>query len=357
MAHYAPFVLVELWACNAAIRITDSRGYNPSLTENELQMLLRVSLVTEIALRPIICSLQIELLRISIKTLQDSVFKERPTIAKCPNVHWLSHLPDDIERYGPVYSWWLFNYERTNFVLKAANSNGHPQDTPLIAYKKLLRLRALDEWTSDKGSGTDAASSYLAKQSQQAFASALSSVNSTVEQKDALSCFEDRENRADFDQRLKPTVVTSQKHVVYPIKATDAGKIRDAWNVESSIIPTVRLHDEHDSTGSLLLNAHATFHTKFRCGRNHFRTPNPDQPVNGLTEKDISKYCGSFFEWRTDGEVLSCGVGRDPVGLLERVFDIGVVGPTKQTVTQTFIKVHMLTPPMQPDPYRFRDRM
>ncbi|KZT51759.1 hypothetical protein CALCODRAFT_442628, partial [Calocera cornea HHB12733] len=42
-----------------------------------------------------------------------------------PTFHWVTHMPAQIRRYGPVHSFWTFLFERLNKVLKAINTSGH----------------------------------------------------------------------------------------------------------------------------------------------------------------------------------------------------------------------------------------
>ena len=41
-----------------------------------------------------------------------------------PNHHWSIHLMDQIQDFGPVYTFWTFLGERLNKTLKSFNSNG-----------------------------------------------------------------------------------------------------------------------------------------------------------------------------------------------------------------------------------------
>lgn len=42
-----------------------------------------------------------------------------------PNHHYLTHIFDQIEDYGPVYGFWTFLFERLNKVLKNYAQNNH----------------------------------------------------------------------------------------------------------------------------------------------------------------------------------------------------------------------------------------
>ncbi|KAG6881965.1 hypothetical protein C0995_016448, partial [Termitomyces sp. Mi166 len=44
-----------------------------------------------------------------------------------PNHHWAIHVPDQINDYGPVYTFWSFLTEQLNKVLKDTNSNNWGQ--------------------------------------------------------------------------------------------------------------------------------------------------------------------------------------------------------------------------------------
>jgi hypothetical protein len=41
------------------------------------------------------------------------------------NHHASMHIADMIKAFGPVYSWWLFVFERFNGMLEQGNHNGH----------------------------------------------------------------------------------------------------------------------------------------------------------------------------------------------------------------------------------------
>lgn len=42
-----------------------------------------------------------------------------------PNHHLAMHYVDMFKRFGPVYGWWLFAFERFNGYLEDVNLNGH----------------------------------------------------------------------------------------------------------------------------------------------------------------------------------------------------------------------------------------
>ncbi|KZT51686.1 hypothetical protein CALCODRAFT_423135, partial [Calocera cornea HHB12733] len=42
-----------------------------------------------------------------------------------PTFHWLTHMPEQVRRYGPVHGFWAFLFERLNKLLKSFNTNNH----------------------------------------------------------------------------------------------------------------------------------------------------------------------------------------------------------------------------------------
>ncbi|KZT50540.1 hypothetical protein CALCODRAFT_444472 [Calocera cornea HHB12733] len=42
-----------------------------------------------------------------------------------PTFHWVTHMGDQVRRYGPVHGFWTFLFERLNKVLKTCQTNGH----------------------------------------------------------------------------------------------------------------------------------------------------------------------------------------------------------------------------------------
>ena len=61
-----------------------------------------------------------------------------------PNMHMHSHLADCILDYGPVYSFWLFSFERYNGILGAYSTNNKSVELQLI--RKFLRDQLLRDF-------------------------------------------------------------------------------------------------------------------------------------------------------------------------------------------------------------------
>lgn len=101
---YAPFVTIETQTRNDLAKATTTARQRSPMEECDLRILMLVSQITEIALRVSISSQQLSILRELIGEFQKTSYRERPTIVRCVNFHFVSHLPDGIMRYGPVYS-------------------------------------------------------------------------------------------------------------------------------------------------------------------------------------------------------------------------------------------------------------
>ncbi|KAH9920495.1 hypothetical protein B0H21DRAFT_781673 [Amylocystis lapponica] len=64
-----------------------------------------------------------------------------------PNFHFVTHIFEQIEDYGPVYGFWMFLMERLNKVLKSYATNNHNggelEVTFFRAFSREVRLRCL----------------------------------------------------------------------------------------------------------------------------------------------------------------------------------------------------------------------
>ncbi|KZO90608.1 hypothetical protein CALVIDRAFT_568941 [Calocera viscosa TUFC12733] len=53
-----------------------------------------------------------------------------------PTFHWITHMPEQIRRYGPVHGFWTFLFERLNKVLKGFQTNGHKGGVTEITFAR-----------------------------------------------------------------------------------------------------------------------------------------------------------------------------------------------------------------------------
>ena len=60
-----------------------------------------------------------------------------------PNHHWMTHIFDQIEDYGPVYYFWTYIYERLNKVLKSYSTSGHSGGEVEVTFMREFMRNAL----------------------------------------------------------------------------------------------------------------------------------------------------------------------------------------------------------------------
>ena len=74
-----------------------------------------------------------------------------------PNFHWVTHIFDQLEDYGPVYNFWTFLFERLNKVLKSFSVNNHGggevEVTFFRAFARDVALRDLVSFSISDSSG------------------------------------------------------------------------------------------------------------------------------------------------------------------------------------------------------------
>jgi hypothetical protein len=65
-----------------------------------------------------------------------------------PNHHWLVHIFDQLDDYGPVYNFWTFLFERLNKVLKSYATNNHVGEVETTFFRAFSRDVALRDLVS-----------------------------------------------------------------------------------------------------------------------------------------------------------------------------------------------------------------
>lgn len=64
-----------------------------------------------------------------------------------PNIHYVTHIFDQIPDYGPVYGFWTYLFERLNNVLKGYSVNGRAggelEVTFFREFHRQVKLRAM----------------------------------------------------------------------------------------------------------------------------------------------------------------------------------------------------------------------
>jgi hypothetical protein len=118
----------------------DPRQANHHLSSAELCLMMGMFEIMVLAFRSSISEEQIVRLEELIPRWLRLVFKLHPKLEETTNFHVLTHLAEDIRKFGPIYGWWSFLVERINFVIKHFNRSGgcHDQEQ-VVAYKAMLR--------------------------------------------------------------------------------------------------------------------------------------------------------------------------------------------------------------------------
>lgn len=356
--HYAAFVLVELWTVNEAT----AKGKANRLDQEELEPLLLVAEITDLVMRYSISEKQIATLRTLIKRLQDISYRDRPTIYRCSNLHWLSHLPDDIEAHGPCPSWWLFGFERNNKILKGANTNGHASNTPLTAMNKFIYLALLERLGSYQPPEGDLGAAYLAARSAEAFRTAFGEVNMTEEEREARFWTQEREGSEPIPNghnRLDETVMEVVTCRTDPMSLSDRTMVRTQWNSNPRARHKVRLRSEsaNPDNAELVLPTEVQCWTEFWIGRNFFSLPKRQAfPVANIAIPDLATYNGAFIEWRSDSDIFACVSRQVYLGIIEGIYQVEATNATAKE-SRRFMKLHLLMPYQGVDPYKFQQRM
>ena len=69
-----------------------------------------------------------------------------PDVMK-PNFHYITHTPDQILDYGPVYGFWTYLFKRLNNILKSYSTNSHGggeiEVTFFREFSREVRLRTM----------------------------------------------------------------------------------------------------------------------------------------------------------------------------------------------------------------------
>lgn len=72
-----------------------------------------------------------------------------------PNHHYLTHIFEQLDDYGPVYGFWTFVFERLNKVLKSYATSGHGGGEIEVAFiREFMRNAALRHIVRIHGSGS-----------------------------------------------------------------------------------------------------------------------------------------------------------------------------------------------------------
>lgn len=147
-----------------------SEENNNRINGEELQMLLLLSEINLLALRPDISEVQLQRLESLIKTWQILSLRLHPTLKQTRNLHQLVHIPADIRLHGPAPGVSCFAGERYGKALKHINTNKIQIESSLIhqRIKAAHASRAMSELfhSANNPSETQAANDLLSNHRQ-----------------------------------------------------------------------------------------------------------------------------------------------------------------------------------------------
>lgn len=113
------------------------------MTQEELRLVMLLAEWASLLMRPAISETMVSRAEVLIKDWQRLVFDVHPSMQGIPNLHFISHLVEDIRNFGPVYGYWNFALEQVNKLLKNINTNGHV-GMELSIYNSFLEFGVLE---------------------------------------------------------------------------------------------------------------------------------------------------------------------------------------------------------------------
>lgn len=103
-----------------------------AITDDDVSMIMQVSTVNHLLLRPEISSKQIDRAEEVQKDLIPLALRLRPGLENTRNIHHSTHIPDDCRHHGPVNNHWTFGGERIGKEYKGYNTNGKSIESTVI---------------------------------------------------------------------------------------------------------------------------------------------------------------------------------------------------------------------------------
>jgi hypothetical protein len=118
---------------------------NPRMTQNCLDMLMNLMLIVHLLFRPSITEVQLTTAEDRIEKFTKMAISQYRGLQEVWNMHSLSHIPQDIRNFGPVYGYWCFSSERFNKTLKNINTNSHIEQVPRTLMRTFQQYSHLDD--------------------------------------------------------------------------------------------------------------------------------------------------------------------------------------------------------------------
>ena len=135
MECYAPLIIPE-FALQSRVIDNGLPGNRyrtkTTISEDEVDLVLTVSAVNVVLIRPEISKTQVDTGEQLIQELIPMALRLRPGLRATRNIHQCIHIPGDIRAHGPVYCHWCFAGERFGKCVKNDNSNGRVIESTAI---------------------------------------------------------------------------------------------------------------------------------------------------------------------------------------------------------------------------------
>lgn len=336
---FGPLCFLELWALYGKDSYRQTRRkHDPNLKmdQDHLDIVMTLCEIVHLLFRPTISERQISMAESKIASLIKSSIQLHSGLHNTWNLHWLSHIPQDIRNYGPVYSFWCFTGERFNKTLKNINHNGHIRQLPgtiMTGFQQYSHLRELSTFGQVSSLGTDDAVNQTAAALSAVYAQWIQAGDGTKEQHWAALWEEDRRQREEDEQES-----CEHDHVkpkTFHGRNTSLGRLETfcLFNHLQITGPTSGNRDQADAdiqeneptTGmdvkrTWVVGCRIVQYQSLRIGRSRFTSFIEEIKNDELAPESLSSTRDCFVELRSPQQIYDVNTTRCQVGLITRIF-------------------------------------
>jgi hypothetical protein len=372
---FGPLCLLELWGLYG---VGTKRAYeaqrkifNPKMDAEHLELIMALLEIIHLVFRPTLSETQLARAESRIATFTDLACRLHHGVTGIWNLHWLSHLPEDIRNFGPVYSFWCFASERFNKTLKNIKLNGHIKQVPMTlmrTFQNYAHLKEVSSFGHKVMEDTTDAVNQLAGCLKQVYRRCSRDVDGTTEQKRA----------AQWEQKDAESNQGTEASPISQIELDDGRRTaldrRWAARLHNHLVVTnpateeassnyhfLRENDEtdcDDNQRTFVVTSRIVEHRQVMLGRRKFRAFRGDIDNDILAERDLRDCQDCFVEIRDPERVLDVLHGRAPVGLIVKIFSNTMVSVDEtQSLRRTYLVVRYLKPYAysEREPYKWRN--
>lgn len=281
------------------------------MTREELCLVMLLAEWASLLMRPAISETMVSRAEVLIKDWQRLVFDVHPSMQGIPNLHFISHLVEDIRNFGPVYGYWNFALEQVNKLLKNINTNGHV-GMELSIYNSFLEFGVLEpllhrlEAKAHGALQTDAA---------REFVTLYRTITADSPAANAFSeSFWESQSRDLNKVRLK-------KGKVGYLDASELIRLKDALSTTHGF-NYVRYNEPgwEQRPDAFKLGLEMTSHVQVEYERRRFMPIDNRALREASVTKDVRVLKDCLFELRDDRSVFNCVNKREPVYLITKIF-------------------------------------